>query len=53
MLPEISMRETEKMSQSLLRVSEALDTATQRGWTTDEAAARLFSHLAGQLGVEV
>ena len=52
-LPEISMRETEKMSQSLLRVSEALDTATQRGWTTDEAASKLFAHLAGQLGVDV
>jgi hypothetical protein len=51
-LPEISMKDTEKMSQSLLRVSEALDLATQRGWTSDEAASALFAHMAGQLGFE-
>ena len=50
LLPEISVKDTEKMSASLLRVSEALDLATQRGWTTDEAAKALFGHLAGQLG---
>ncbi len=51
-LPEISVRDTEKISQSLLRVSEALDLATRRGWTTDEAASALFSSIAGQLGDE-
>ena len=50
LLPEISVKDTEKMSASLLRVSEALDLATQRGWTPDEAAKALFGHLAGQLG---
>lgn len=52
-LPEISVRDTEKLSGALLRVGQALDLATSKGWMGDEAAGKLFAHLAGQLGVEV
>ncbi|MBT3434460.1 MAG: hypothetical protein HOC91_16025 [Nitrospinaceae bacterium] len=51
-LPEISIRDTEKISASLLKVTEALDLAAARGWTSDESASALFSHMAGQLGDE-
>ena len=52
-LPDISVRDTEKMSQALLRVSTALETATSRGWMSDDAAGRLITHLAGQFGMSV
>lgn len=51
-LPEISVRDTEKISASLLKVAEALDLAAARGWTSDGAASALFAHMAGQLGDE-
>jgi hypothetical protein len=51
-LPEISVRDTEKISGSLLKVAEALDLAAAHGWTSDEAASALFAHMAGQLGDE-
>ena len=49
-LPEISVRDTEKISQALLRVSQSLDLATTKGWITDEAAGKLFQQMAGELG---
>jgi len=42
-LPEISASDTEKISQALLRVSSALETATERGWMSGEAAGKLFA----------
>ncbi len=52
-LPEISVRDTEKLSGALLQVSQALDTATSRGWVGDAQAGKLFAHLASQFGMEV
>ncbi len=51
-MPEISVKDTEKMSQALLRVSQALGLATTKGWITDEAAGKLFGQMAGELGGE-
>ncbi len=51
-LPEISGRDTEKISQALLRLSQSLDLATNKGWITDEAAGKLFGHMAGEMGGE-
>ncbi|MEE9275694.1 MAG: hypothetical protein V3V62_10340 [bacterium] len=52
-LPEISVRDTEKIAGALHKVSQALDLAAQREWIDPEAAGRLFAHLASQLGLEV
>ena len=52
-LPEISVRDTEKISQALLRVSTALETATARGWVSDEAAGKLITHIASQFGMKL
>lgn len=52
-LPEISVRDAEKLSQALSRVSEALATATARGWMSDAAAGRLVRHIAGQFGMSL
>ncbi len=52
-LPDISVRDTEKMSQALERVSTALETATARGWMSDAAAGKLVTHLAGQFGMNL
>ena len=52
-LPEISVRDTEKISQALLRVSTALETATTRGWMSDDAAGKLITHIAGQFGMKL
>lgn len=50
-LPEISVRDAEKISQALSRVSGALATATERGWMSDAAAGKLVRHIAGQFGM--
>ena len=52
-MPEISVRDTEKISQALLRVSTALETATARGWMSDEAAGKLITHIASQFGMKL
>ena len=52
-LPEISVRDAEKPSQALARVSEALAAATARGWMSDAAAGRLVRHIAGQFGMSL
>jgi hypothetical protein len=52
-LPDISVRDTDKMSEALLRVSTALETATSRGWMSDDAAGKLITHLAGQFGMNL
>ena len=52
-LPEISVRDAEKISQALSRVSDALATATERGWMSDAAAGQLVRHIAGQFGMSL
>ncbi len=49
-MPEISIKDTEKMSQALLRVSQSLGLATDKGWITNDAAGKLFGQMAGELG---
>ena len=52
-LPEISVKDTQKLSAALHEIGRALDLATRRGWIKDGAAGKLFAHLASQFGLEV
>ncbi|MBI5789301.1 MAG: hypothetical protein HZA78_10645 [Candidatus Schekmanbacteria bacterium] len=52
-MPEISLKDTLKLSSSLQQVTNSLSTAQEKGWITSDAARKVFANLVSQLGVEI
>ncbi len=52
-MPEISLKDTNTLSLSLKRVTDALQIAQERGWVSQNSASKLFAMLAGRMGFEM
>lgn len=52
-MPEMTTKDLQKVVASLLGLSSALDSAVERGWLTDDTAARMFASVASQVGIEI
>ena len=52
-LPEISMRDTGKITAAINQMVMALISASGEGWISKETAAETFAKMLGELGIEV
>jgi hypothetical protein len=52
-MPELSAHDTQRVVDSLLKLSQALALAEANGWITKETATEAYAKMIGELGVEV
>lgn len=52
-MPEMTTKDTAKISEGISKIATALITAEMQGWITKDTAAQIFASVTGQLGVEI
>jgi len=52
-LPEISIRDTQRIAEAVDKITNAMITAKSEGWITDDDARKVMKSLIAQLGIEV